>query len=659
MLNATIDHLVMKIGIPLGVMLKFEKVGPDPPFNPLVDNENVVVNRNWTSTRNLIIVRSTTKGYSVGNWPIPESFFPDPSNQTIYPRNAHPVIKFTCASSEPAVINQLPFDKYELDASPLTQYILSRKQSNVAWQVYVQNSQRNSDLGQPFGYLKASSNAQCVNLFVLPYNYPALFPLLDELKNMLQGKPTRAWRDQFENYLKEMPIYYASPLKKALQRMGLSSNFVSETYENMSANYLSNVLKKHKSLAKIELDKFNASVGSIRPVNFDWLRVTSSPWYNSQAIRKNNALDTHCSNPFFRQLHKASLQEHHQDFTGLFVRYKSKCKNYLKSNGYLNPFDIERHELVNQINKLRDNFYQKQLSQIKYQDKDLVHNLPVGQMGNYQDYLKRMASPLRELEPLPKGHNMFGNPYKIDKNDKKTQNMMIDEADCMDPVNGGGGPGNQQNRGNKRSAPDSPTTKSQRRKGPLSKDYDYFSNLLSISRSRSSSPCPSPSQMLSPSPNHLNLDGFSMDSKDFDQAPVPVIPVLPKFTESIKMNGSGGPSPTLVKPSVIVSPQMTNHINNNSNNHIIFPKPEPVQEIPRNIAAPFNHIKPIITKSQPNGPYVNGNGIIPHQNGVVNNNNHVNNVILFHKFRRNEFPHEENEKKLKALQLVHETKNGE
>jgi hypothetical protein len=44
-------------------------------------------------------------------------------------------------------------------------------------------------------------------------------------------------------------------------------------------------------------------------------------------------------------------------------------------------------------------------------------------MGNYQEYLKRMPNPLRELESAPVRQHMFGNPFKIDKR------MIIDEAD--------------------------------------------------------------------------------------------------------------------------------------------------------------------------------------------------------------------------------------
>lgn len=76
------------------------------------------------------------------------------------------------------VIGNLPFDKYELEPSPLTQYILERRQPNSCWQVFINGSAKYSDVGHPFGYLKASSTLSCVNLFLMPYNYPVLLPLL-------------------------------------------------------------------------------------------------------------------------------------------------------------------------------------------------------------------------------------------------------------------------------------------------------------------------------------------------------------------------------------------------------------------------------------------------------------------------------------------------
>lgn len=72
------------------------------------------------------------------------------------------------------------------------------------------NSYKNSEVGHPFGYLKASTNLNCVNLFVMPYNYPVLLPLLDELFKVHRQKFTSEWRTQFNNYLRTMPAYYAA-----------------------------------------------------------------------------------------------------------------------------------------------------------------------------------------------------------------------------------------------------------------------------------------------------------------------------------------------------------------------------------------------------------------------------------------------------------------
>ena len=52
------------------------------------------------------------------------------------------------------VIENLPCDKYELEPSPLTLFILGRKQPSYCWQVFIQGSTRNGDTGHPFGYLK-------------------------------------------------------------------------------------------------------------------------------------------------------------------------------------------------------------------------------------------------------------------------------------------------------------------------------------------------------------------------------------------------------------------------------------------------------------------------------------------------------------------------
>ncbi|XP_015979049.2 integrator complex subunit 6-like isoform X7 [Rousettus aegyptiacus] len=312
MLNQCLESLVQKVQS--GVVINFEKTGPDPPpigEGGLMDSSrpsNSFAAQPWHSCHKLIYVRPNSKtGVPVGHWPIPESFWPDQNLPSLPPRTSHPVVRFSCVDCEPMVIDKLPFDKYELEPSPLTQYILERKSPHTCWQVFVTSSGKYNELGYPFGYLKASTTLTCVNLFVMPYNYPVLLPLLDDLFKVHKLKPNLKWRQAFDSYLKTLPPYYL--------------------------------------------------------------------------------LD-------------------------------------LKPQTYRNAYDISRRGLLDQLTRMRSNLL-KTHKFIVGQDEDSLHSVPVAQMGNYQEYLKTLASPLREIDPdQPKRLHTFGNPFKQDK-----KGMMIDEAD--------------------------------------------------------------------------------------------------------------------------------------------------------------------------------------------------------------------------------------
>ncbi|XP_041322896.1 integrator complex subunit 6 isoform X3 [Pyrgilauda ruficollis] len=346
MLNQCLESLVQKVQS--GVVINFEKAGPDP--SP-IDDGQVEISRPfgpqpWHSCHKLIYVRPNPKtGVPIGHWPVPESFWPDQNSPTLPPRTSHPVVKFSCTDCEPMVIDKLPFDKYELEPSPLTQFILERKSPQTCWQVYVSNSAKYSELGHPFGYLKASTALNCVNLFVMPYNYPVLLPLLDDLFKVHKAKPTLKWRQSFESYLKTMPPYYLGPLKKAVRMMG-APNLIADNVEyGLSYSVIS-------------------------------------------------------------YLKKLSQQD-------------------LKPQTFRNAYDIPRRNLLDQLTRMRSNLLKSTCKLLKGQDEDQVHSVPIAQMGNYQEYLKQIPSPLRELDPdQPRRLHTFGNPFKLDK-----KGMMIDEAD--------------------------------------------------------------------------------------------------------------------------------------------------------------------------------------------------------------------------------------
>ena len=420
-LNLCLESLMQKCSS--GVVINFEKVGPDPPpvsgedgeVNGVEDN-HLPQGYSWQNCRKLIYVpRSAQKGFAVGHWPIPEAFWPDLNSSTLTPRTAHPVVKFSCSPCEAKVLENLPFDKYELEPSSLTQYILERRQPNVAWQVFVSSSARYSELGHPFGYLKASSNLLCVNLFVMPYNYPVLLGLLEELIKVLKLKPTQKWRQQFENYLATMPLYYVTPLRRALARMGIH-NLVPDQLDSCLSYSVISYLKRLKNQAKMEYEKLVASVGQHVAVS-EGIKIVSHS--------RTSILQRQDFNELLRH-YGTNMSSLKQELTEYSTFTLTVPDGSIEPHMYRNPFDIPRRQLLNQVTKMRCKFLHAtppSSAATTKQDEDEMHNIPVQQMGNYQEYMKNMPQPLREIETQPVRQHTFGNPFKVNKN------IMIDEAD--------------------------------------------------------------------------------------------------------------------------------------------------------------------------------------------------------------------------------------
>lgn len=51
------------------------------------------------------------------------------------PRDVPPVVWFDTTDLPPLLVENFPFDKYELEPSPLTQFILQKRNPSVCWQV--------------------------------------------------------------------------------------------------------------------------------------------------------------------------------------------------------------------------------------------------------------------------------------------------------------------------------------------------------------------------------------------------------------------------------------------------------------------------------------------------------------------------------------------
>ncbi|CAB3996114.1 Hypothetical predicted protein, partial [Paramuricea clavata] len=365
------------------------------------------------------------------------------------PRDADPTVLFSCVNCEPMVMDLLPFDKYELERSPLTQYILENVKPTHCWQTYISGSGKNSELGYPFGYLKASVNFQTVNLFVMPYNYPILIPLLDDLFKVLKLNPTPKWRQLFDKYLSDLPSYYVGPLRTALRRMGANANMlIPDHIESSLSNSIQSYLKKLKQQTKVEADKVLALIGkkTLGPVDFGRPAAQLNCPQSPTSMQKRDFHDVlhniPSSVPSAKSAEVAS------------VKNLPEFKELPKVHQYKNPFDIKRSELLDQLARMRINFFHTAPTATRLQDQDSRHSIAIGQMGNYQDYLKQ-TNPLRELDPGMNRAHMFGNPFKL----AKDQPMMVDEADVLnEPV--AGGPSRK--RRDSRSPPASPREKRRR-----------------------------------------------------------------------------------------------------------------------------------------------------------------------------------------------------
>lgn len=88
------------------------------------------------ATHHGVHVRLTANARFVGIWPLPESYHPA-TTDALLPRDAHPRIVLGLRPTEPIVVEGLPFDKYELEGSPLTAWILAKKKTNLCWPCYM------------------------------------------------------------------------------------------------------------------------------------------------------------------------------------------------------------------------------------------------------------------------------------------------------------------------------------------------------------------------------------------------------------------------------------------------------------------------------------------------------------------------------------------
>lgn len=474
-LNQCIESLVQKVQA--GVVVQFEQL----PAKDLKDGE--VQDLVFPTTKKMIYVAkhpSQKNQFPVGFWPIPEPYWPDPKALSLPARDAHPKIRIiTPCVDEPPMVRNFPFDKYEVEASPLTLQILSKREANKCWPVIIANGPHT--LEHPFGYLKTYPPFTQVFLIILPYNYPVLLPLVNELLHKYNSTPPPDWVYKFSVYFRQIPPYYGPFLRRALSSANVPFSFLQyilpENLDSYLSSSVANYLKTMKNTAKQEQDNMCLRV-------LKQLKLPKPPYHQIETAKLNCGLPLKRDLVSHPQLRETFVKVHNE--INVFENYNIVVPTMSQqgpAKNYRNPFEVPRHDLIEETARMRENFFKTPTSNITMVSKDFGNSQPISEMGNYQEYLKGKESPLREIEPTNVRQHMFGNPYKKDKH-----MVMVDEADLSEVL--------MKPNGNTlvKKAMEPNNRPRKRKAGPIRKDY-IFRRSSTDSMGSISSPCHSPMSM--------------------------------------------------------------------------------------------------------------------------------------------------------------------
>lgn len=282
-------------------------------------------------------------------------------------------------------MDHFPLDRYELEPSPLTQYILERRDSNFVWHCYVPKSGKAQDY--PFGYLKPSSDLQSVHLYVLSYNFPALIDLLSNLHDTLKMRINDVWGTKFAHYLGIIPKYYFSPLSRAFEKIGLPYLIKQESIEKILPFNLKSNLQKLRQTAKMQFEMDQRILPPVEP--------------KATLHRGTNLL-------------KRTFNQMNGDVAdGVAVQLLLNRIPRVDMTTYFLPNKVNRCHLRTMVSKNVRNFKDFIMNHTRLMDRELIHEQPMSEMGDYSNYkYSKLPEPLKEIHPAPERKETFGNPFR-------------------------------------------------------------------------------------------------------------------------------------------------------------------------------------------------------------------------------------------------------
>ncbi|KAJ2367837.1 hypothetical protein H4S02_010209, partial [Coemansia sp. RSA 2611] len=271
--------------------------------------------------------------------------------------------------------------------------------------------------GFPFGILRPNTTRTAVNLFVLPYNFAALWKILGKLDAQVQSQHSSrstvamlpAWRREFEEYLQHTPGYYAIPLKRAFNLYGIPHGVFPKTFgQSVGMRNITQYSVRLHNIARKEWARIHPGSGmdgSGRPgpaavalglqralMDFDPASDISHLVTNAFDVDRDHCLAT-----------LSAMRR-------VFVRECLAAPSaYFRANAVVPPS-------ISTVQSLADGASRSDMD--VDDDRDTRHSVPIRDMSEYGAALHRMRMQeardplLDERVAMQQRRNMFGNPYR-------------------------------------------------------------------------------------------------------------------------------------------------------------------------------------------------------------------------------------------------------
>jgi hypothetical protein len=298
------------------------------------------------------------------HFPIPENFWPGQFYKEtgqfgrFPPRNAHPTFFVSTKDEVHRIYEGFPCDRLSIETSHFLSQLLKRPKG-TCWSLFAKNSYQKHGMGFPFGFFRVSNSGNAVNFYVLPYNFPKLFKILNKLTPYKSQAAPSGILLQLSDYLREIPPYYHQPTIKAMN--------------TLQFGYLINAI----------------------PV--DGIVVN---------------LAKHCEKTI-QQATIAMIQ---------FQTAIAADQNATRDHNTENIFEVPVEKLGRQIRSLDQAIFHRNpnlRSHLTQEELDDMHSIPISDMGDYMPVMQKLQTlrdPMEEeADRKEREKGLFGNPYRKQK----------------------------------------------------------------------------------------------------------------------------------------------------------------------------------------------------------------------------------------------------